>query len=157
MRDDFGRNPNSTEEKFYNHPETRQALHAGHRAFSNGKTIEFHMLPEMGQSAIPTFEGLLATDIDILFLTGQQDMSYPYIVFEELFTSLRWPGAADFNAARRCQFRINDRVAGYYRSVRRFTEVLIRGAGHIIYGTQPKTTYRVIDKFIRNTKNFQCT
>ncbi|XP_072158085.1 probable serine carboxypeptidase CPVL [Bemisia tabaci] len=160
MRDEFSRSPNSTEEHFFNLPETRRALHAGHRAYNDGKTIAAHMRPELARSARSTMESLLTNDSlssGILYLTDQQDMNFPHHVFEEFFSSLRWPGAAEYYNAKRCQFRIKDRVVGYYKTARHFTQVMIRGAGHIIYGMQPKSTYLLIDAFIRNSSIFQCT
>lgn len=70
---------------------------------------------------------------------------------ERFLPGVAWHGQAAYKAAPKAVWRItpsDTEVAGYARVVGNFTQVVVRGAGHIVPGDQPERGLDMITRFV---------
>ncbi|XP_018898455.2 venom serine carboxypeptidase-like [Bemisia tabaci] len=145
------------ERDFLNDAETKRMLHVGDRPYQSSKETKGHMRAELMTSGRSWLEKLLSTDdVPILIFSGTLDLYAPYYLSLKLYDSLRWPRAREYSTAKRCPFRIGDRVAWYSKTTGTFTEVLVRNAGHLISFKQRKWEYVLMDRFMNGSQSFKC-
>nr|XP_018897590.1 PREDICTED: venom serine carboxypeptidase-like [Bemisia tabaci] len=155
VNDDIG---NDGPEIYYiNDPETRKNIHVGSYTFQNGYATYEHLQEDMFQSVRPWVEELLtAEEFPIMFYSGQLDIIVAYPLSLGFYDALEWPHASEYHKANRCQFKVGNDVAGYYKTAGTFTEVLVRNTGHMVPTTQPKWAFELLDRFITNSSSFVC-
>ncbi|CAH0391112.1 unnamed protein product [Bemisia tabaci] len=142
---------------FIDSPRTRKAIHVGSYPFNDGDKTYENLEADIMQSVKPWVEELLAAEkFPILYYSGQLDIIVAYPLSVAFYDSLEWPHASEYHKAKRCQFKVNVDVAGYYKTAGTFTEVLVRNAGHMVPTTQPKWAFELLDRFITNSSSFKC-
>ena len=70
---------------------------------------------------------------------------------EAFLYKLPWAGLSAYQKTERSLWEIpsmDDPIAGYVRQVGKFSQVIIRGAGHIAPYDQPQRTLDMIDRFL---------
>lgn len=90
-----------------------------------------------------------------MIYNGQLDIIIAAPLTASFIKSIEWNGADDLAKAQRIIWRNRHTgsAAGYVRQAGKFTEVLVRNAGHILPYDQPENAYDMIDRFI-NDKPF---
>nr|XP_018897587.1 PREDICTED: venom serine carboxypeptidase-like [Bemisia tabaci] len=137
--------------------ETRRAIHVGNYTFNDGEETLRHLRGDIMRSVMPWVEELLeAQEFPIMFFSGQLDILVAYPMSVAFYDALRWPRASEYHRAKRCQFKVGNDVAGYYKSAGTFIEVLVRNTGHMAPISQPRWTFELLDRFVTNSSMFWC-
>ncbi|XP_028155781.1 uncharacterized protein LOC114349567 [Ostrinia furnacalis] len=109
----------------------KRALHVGDIDFSLiNVTANMALAPEFLSNTRPMLETLL-NHYDVMAYCGQLDQMLSCAVAGEHYRKWRWDRRAEFLNATRHPLRFKGKLAGYYKSGGRFTEVVVRGAGHM--------------------------
>ncbi|KAM7309494.1 putative serine carboxypeptidase CPVL [Ixodes scapularis] len=139
-------------ESFLERHDVRAALHVGDVPFSDDYSlVQKHMYSDMMTSQARNFGELLDQGIKVLVFGGQKDLLVPFSSVERLMSRLDWKGQLEYKATERTPWMLDhSRVGGYFRQVRNYTEVLIRGAGHMVPFDKPKEVLTLVNKFIKN-------
>ncbi|XP_028155877.1 vitellogenic carboxypeptidase-like [Ostrinia furnacalis] len=117
--------------KFLLKSEVKRALHVGDIKFTAANiTVTAALIGEFMVNPRPWYETLL-NHYDIIVLCGQLDLALSCTVASEQYRSWQWDHKDEFLNATRCPLRFEGRVAGYHKTGGRFTEVVVRGAGHM--------------------------
>lgn len=156
VNDDVGKASNLALEWFITQPEVKKNLHVGSRNTSDGKMASATMMSDYTKSVKPLVEDLLTAEFPVLFVNGQLDVLSAYALDVDWLKSLQLPRVVEYTEAKRCQFRVGDDVAGYFKTAGSFTEVLPRNTGHIITAGNPKWAFELVDKYISNATSFLC-
>lgn len=135
-------------------PSVRKALHVGAHTMQSGSTCEKHLLSDF----MVSLKTELATLMDdpsyrVLVYSGQLDVIIGAALTERFLPTVEWSGADDYAKASKAVWRITDadkEVAGYARQVKNFTQVVIRGAGHLCPFDQPERSRDMINRLIQN-------
>lgn len=67
-----------------------------------------------------------------------------------IFQKLNWKGAEEYKTAKRDVWYVEEELAGYAKTVRNFSEILVRNAGHLVPKNQPKWALDMYNRFIFN-------
>lgn len=132
---------------FLNQPRIRKALHVGNRRFARSTMKVYHRLQEdVMKSMKPIFETVLENYQTLIF-SGQLDGICPWYLQENLFLHLSWNGAWEYYHAERKPFHLNQKLVGYYKRAKNFTDVMIRNAGHMVPRDKPQWALDLLHKF----------
>ncbi|XP_063392717.1 vitellogenic carboxypeptidase-like [Cydia fagiglandana] len=132
-----------------NKPDVRRSLHVGDATFNaNNQVVYERMLPDFMNTTKPFVEELLE-HYGVLCYSGQYDVILPYWGSKHTYALVHWSGRSEYDEAPRTQMKDDTgHVVGYKKSGGRFTEVLIRGAGHMAPKDKPLVVKAMIDDFI---------
>ncbi|CAG9566580.1 unnamed protein product [Danaus chrysippus] len=87
-----------------------------------------------------------------LFTSGQLDLTTPCVLNSEARRKRwNWSGKDEFLRSPRTPWWFNNSVAGFVKSGGRFTEVLVKGAGHLVPREKPAEAKTLISYFINGT------
>lgn len=131
---------------------SRRALHIGDIEFTSLGVIYYKMIPDFMTSVKENLEHLL-TKYPILVYNGQMDLVVAYPLSVNLYSNLKNPYGADYVKATRNPWYVNNKLAGYIKSVGNLTEVLVRNAGHLVSSDKPELLYDLIHKFVTKQLN----
>ncbi|XP_050439182.1 venom serine carboxypeptidase-like [Adelges cooleyi] len=132
--------------------ESRRALHIGDVEYTSLGVVYYKMIPDF-MSSVKTLLEQMVTRYPILVYNGQMDLVVAYPMSVSLYSSMKSSYDADYKKAIRKPYYINNKLAGYIKSVGNLTEVLVRNAGHLVACDQPKILYDLIHKFINKQLN----
>ncbi|KAM3964763.1 venom serine carboxypeptidase [Aphomia sociella] len=136
---------------FITRQDIQEAIHVGKIAFtfSNG-TVHSNLKSDFLRNNTREITTLLEHN-RILIYCGQLDLTAPCVPNAEARRrSWFWNNREEFLNAPRKPWWNNDSVAGYFKSGGRLTEVLVRGAGHLVPIDKPLETQQLISYFIRD-------
>ncbi|KAG6450425.1 hypothetical protein O3G_MSEX006553 [Manduca sexta] len=136
--------------EFVTRPVVKEAIHVGNIefTFSNGSVHEM-LIPDF-VSDVSSKVMTLLEHYKILIYCGQLDLTAPCVQNAQARRShWQWSYREDFLKAPRKPWWYNNSVAGYVKSGGRLTEVLVRGAGHLVPMDKPAQMHNLIDYFIR--------
>ncbi|XP_046961869.1 venom serine carboxypeptidase-like [Vanessa cardui] len=130
--------------------EVKKALHVGDIKFSFvNMTVNSRMSPDFLSSSKRLFEELLV-DYRVLAYCGQLDQMLPCVFTSEHYRTWQWNGSAEFLEATRYPYIYNAKRAGYHKSGGHLTEVVIRGAGHMVPVDEPAPTQNLVARWTHN-------
>ncbi|XP_054156696.1 probable serine carboxypeptidase CPVL [Oppia nitens] len=135
---------------------TRRAIHVGNLPFSEGNIVEQHLLNDIMKSVKPWISTLL-DNYKVLIYSGQLDIIVAAPLTENFVRSIQWSKADQYKKAERIIWKVDKtdkEVAGYVRQVDRFLQIVVRNGGHILPFDQPRASYDMINRFVKN-KSFQ--
>jgi len=133
-------------------PDIRKQIHVGNATFNSGLECEMHLINDVMYS-YKTELGLLMNNYKVLIYNGQLDLIVGVPLTETFLPSVQWNGSKQFAAANRTIWKVQDsdvEVAGYVRNVNSFTQVVVRGAGHIAPYDQGRAVKDMVYRFIRD-------
>ncbi|KAF7288075.1 hypothetical protein GWI33_000128 [Rhynchophorus ferrugineus] len=131
--------------------ELRPQVHVGNVEYGiSSDTVYDNLLADKSKSIAPWIEELL-NNYRALFYNGQLDTADPYPLMVNFLKKLSFNGHDEYLAGERQIWRVGDEIAGYWKTGGYLTEVLVRDAGHMVPTFQPKWSYDLIYKFVRNT------
>lgn len=138
---------------YLNQPHIRAAMHTGNATFNDGSKCEKHLVADFHVSFAQELITLLEAkeDYNIVVYSGQLDIIIGAPLTEAFLSKLPWSGLEEYQNAERSIWMLpdmEDPVAGYVRSVGKFTQVIIRGAGHIAPYDQPERALDMINRFL---------
>ena len=140
-------------------PAARKAMHVGDRKYAviNG-TVEEYLLDDWMQGVLPFLTTLLESGYKVLIYSGQNDIILGAPLTEQFLADLNWSGQQQYLAATKKVWTTLPRrgskggdLAGYARSVGNFTQIVVRGAGHMVPTDQPLRALDMLDRFIGGT------
>ncbi|CAH1391290.1 unnamed protein product [Nezara viridula] len=127
----------------------RSSVHVGNRSFYDGSKVSDILENDFMQSVRPWVE-VLMDNYRVMFYNGQLDVIVAYPLSINFFKKLNWSGAEIYKSAPRKSWIVENELAGFTKSAKGFTEVLVRNAGHYIPMDQPKWTMDLINRFVNN-------
>jgi len=141
-------------------PAARRATHTGAVPYAVlNATVEYYLLEDwmhgVTEFLIPLLE---APGVKVLVYSGQNDIILGPPLTEQFLGQLPWSGLKAYNAAKKKVWTVpveggGTDLGGYARTVGDFTQVVVRGAGHMVPGDQPARAIDMLDRFI-NGKPF---
>ncbi|XP_077552855.1 putative serine carboxypeptidase CPVL isoform X1 [Haemaphysalis longicornis] len=142
-------------EAFVERPEVRAAVHVGRRLrfLADSETVQHAMYADLLVSYKHHLAELLDHgDIKVLLYCGQRDLLVPISSVERFMKTVAWKGQSEYATIPRQPWRMRtDRVLGYYRHLYNYTEVLVRGAGHVVAYDKPREVLELVYRFIFDT------
>ncbi|XP_063232384.1 venom serine carboxypeptidase-like [Bacillus rossius redtenbacheri] len=136
---------------FLQQARVRAAIHVGtQRYFVLSDLAYSHLHGDLMRSTRPWVEQLLDSGYRVVFFNGQLDVICGYPLTVKVVEALRFNSAEQYRRAHRVAWRVGGRVAGYARSAGNMTEVLVRGAGHMVAKDQPAAAFDLIYRITRN-------
>ncbi|CAG9764019.1 unnamed protein product [Ceutorhynchus assimilis] len=135
-------------ETFLQTREVRKAIHVGNLSYTSDN-VEENLREDVMRSVAPWISELL-DNYRVLFYNGQLDVIVAYPLTVNFLKNLNFNGADDYKTAPRKIWRVDGEIAGYAKQAGKMTEVLVRGAGHMVPSDQPKWALDLVYKFVRN-------
>mmetsp|Transcript_8664 Transcript_8664/g.19825 ORF Transcript_8664/g.19825 Transcript_8664/m.19825 type:complete len:507 (-) Transcript_8664:103-1623(-) len=140
-----------------NTPAVRSRIHVGSRSYApDNNTVEEHLLDDWMRDVRAVLVPILE-NYKVVIYSGQNDIILGPALTENFLRDLEWSGRDEYRAAKRAVWRraatgtgskLPD-VAGYARVVKgSFSQVVVRGAGHMVPGDQPERALDLIDRFV---------
>lgn len=128
----------------------RAAIHVGNNTFNGeDQTVEIHLMKDVMQSVAPWISELLS-NYRVLIYNGQLDIIVAYPLTINYLQNLKFSAADEYKNAPRHQWYVGGELAGYSKTAGNLTEVLVRNAGHMVPGDQPKWALDLITRFTHN-------
>ncbi|CAH1405379.1 unnamed protein product [Nezara viridula] len=127
----------------------RNRIHVGNKTYLGGEVSARHLFDDIGKSVKPWVEVLLE-NYRVLFYNGQLDIICAYPLTVNFLNHLSWSGSDLYKVAPRKEWFVGGELAGYTKTVKGFTEVLVRDAGHMVPSDQPKYAFDLLSRFVFN-------
>ncbi|BES89374.1 unnamed protein product [Nesidiocoris tenuis] len=135
--------------KFLCQAKVRKSIHVGNLTYNDGSTVASMLREDMMKSVKPWFQVLLE-HYRVLLYNGQLDIVVAYPLTVRFVEKLEWSGKDEYLKAKRKIWTAGGKVAGYSKTAKNFTEILVRDAGHMVPSDQPLFAYDMISKFFKN-------
>ncbi|KAJ1488424.1 Alpha/Beta hydrolase protein [Baffinella frigidus] len=137
--------------QFVDSPAARAALHVGSVPFgTNATDCEMSLKADFMRSMVPEMVALIP-HYKVLIYSGSLDIIVGAPLTDAFLSKMEFEGSPAFHAAPRTPFHLcakDDDVAGYVKHAGRFTQAVVRGAGHILPHDQPKRARDMIRRFV---------
>lgn len=140
-------NQSSLFSSFVQRPSIRNAIHVGNLPWNRGRKAYDHLKNDILRSSRHIYEHLLQ-HYKILIYAGQLDIICPFYLVENVVRHFNWKYASQYETADRQIFRVDQYLAGYYKTVDKLTTVLIRNAGHMVPKDKSQWARRLVRRFI---------
>ncbi|CAH0700355.1 unnamed protein product [Spodoptera exigua] len=133
--------------KFLKTTPVKRAIHVGDINFEwVNMTVNVKLAPDFLSSTKPMFERLLE-HYRVLAYCGQLDQMLPCVFTSENYRTWKWSGSEEFLNATRFPYIFNNKLAGYHKTGGRFTEVVFRGAGHMVPLDKPAPAENLVARW----------
>uniref|UniRef100_A0A2A4K0P1 Carboxypeptidase n=1 Tax=Heliothis virescens TaxID=7102 RepID=A0A2A4K0P1_HELVI len=133
---------------FLQRSEVRKALHVGNTNFTSIGVVYRKLVPDFMGSAKMWLEELLE-NYKVMLYNGHLDIIVAYHPSVNTYDSLSFSGSAEFAQSKRSPWYHDGKLSGYYRVAANLTEVMIRGAGHMVPADKPAASLGLISAFAR--------
>ncbi|XP_050388514.2 probable serine carboxypeptidase CPVL isoform X2 [Patella vulgata] len=133
-------------------PSVRKAIHVGNLTYNDGSTVEKYLTNDFMQSVKPWISVLL-DNYKVMIYNGQLDIIIAVPLTEAWLQTVPWSGLEKYKSVERNIWNCTlcgGEIAGYYRQVDNFYQVIVLGAGHILPHDQPLRGYEMIQRFVEN-------
>lgn len=127
----------------------RKSLHVGKRNFSEGGKVAEYLYDDVPQSVAPWL-GELLDEYRVLLYNGQLDIIVAYPLTVNFIKNLNWTGTQEYLTAPRKLWWVGNELAGYTKSAKNLTEILVRNAGHMVPANQPIWALDLITRFTQH-------
>ncbi|XP_049879512.1 venom serine carboxypeptidase isoform X2 [Pectinophora gossypiella] len=124
----------------------RKAIHVGDLPFHNGTEVETHLKQDIMKSVAPWIAELLDHYYVVVY-NGQLDIIVAYPLTVNYLRNLKFAGSEDYKTAKRYIWKVDGEVAGYVKQAGKLVEIMVRNAGHMVPGDQPKWALDLITRF----------
>ncbi|XP_015127285.1 venom serine carboxypeptidase [Diachasma alloeum] len=132
--------------------DVRKAIHVGNCSFHfEASEVENHLKNDITRSEADKV-AILAKYYRVMIYNGQLDIIVAYPLTENYLMNLKWIGAEDYKKAARRKWIVDGEIAGYVKTAGNLIEVLVRNAGHMVPGDQPKWAWDLITRFTKGKK-----
>ncbi|XP_004929002.1 venom serine carboxypeptidase [Bombyx mori] len=131
----------------------RKAIHVGNLPFNNGTEVEKHLKQDVMKSVAPWIAELL-DNYYIVIYNGQLDIIVAYPLTVNYLRNLNFTGSDEYKTAKRYIWKVDGEVAGYVKQAGKLVEILVRNAGHMVPGDQPKWALDLITRFTHEKTYF---
>ncbi|CAB3250479.1 unnamed protein product [Arctia plantaginis] len=132
---------------FLRSSKVKKAIHVGEIKFGFVNiTVNSKLAPDFLSTTKPLFEQLLE-NYRVLAYCGQLDQMLPCVYTSENYRTWKWNGTEEFIKASRLPYIYNNVLAGYHKSGGHFTEVVFRGAGHMVPLDKPAPVQNLVARW----------
>lgn len=132
----------------------RSAMNVGSRPYAVfNNTVETQLLGDWMRGVVPKLVVLLET-YRVLIYSGAYDVILGAPLTEQALRGIEWSGQKEFLSAKKATWTVKGAkpdLAGYVRTVGGFSQVVVRGAGHMVPGDQPTRALDMITRFVAGT------
>ncbi|XP_041972252.1 venom serine carboxypeptidase [Aricia agestis] len=125
--------------------EVRKSIHVGNLTFHQDQEVEKHLKADVMQSVAPWISELL-DHYYVLIYNGQLDIIVAYPLTINYLRNLNFTGSEDYKTAKRYQWKVDGELAGYVKQAGKLVEIMVRNAGHMVPGDQPKWALDMITR-----------
>ncbi|KPJ20363.1 Venom serine carboxypeptidase [Papilio machaon] len=115
----------------------RRAIHVGNLTFHQGHEVENYLIEDAMKSVAPLMTELLDHYYVVIY-NGQLDIMVSYPSTVNYLRHLNFTGSEDYKTAKRYQWKVDGELAGYVKQAGKLVEIMVRNAGHMVPGDQPK-------------------
>ncbi|GAM28682.1 hypothetical protein SAMD00019534_118580 [Acytostelium subglobosum LB1] len=139
-------------EAYVNQTNIRALLHVGNHYFQDNNNVYLALQQDIPKS-IKNLLPELIENIKVMFYNGQFDFIVGVSLTETFIRTIPWMGIDPFVSSSRSIWYIPSdtvNVAGYVRQYENLTQVVVRGAGHILPYDQPLRAIDMITRFVEN-------
>ncbi|CAG9566581.1 unnamed protein product [Danaus chrysippus] len=126
----------------------RKALHVGNTNFTSIGVVYRKLVPDFMASGKSMLEELLE-NYRVMLFNGHLDIIVAYHPSVNTYESLSFSGTMEYKTAKRRAWYHDGQLAGYYKTAGNLTEVMIRGAGHMVPANKPAAALGLISAFAR--------
>ena len=107
------------------------------------------------ESVVPYIAELLDnTDIRILFYNGDKDLLCCHTGTDMLLDSMKWSQTSEWKHAPRGVWMVDNRPAGYTKSLGNLEYVTVYNSGHMVYYNQPVRCLDMVRRFLKGKTLF---
>ncbi|CAG9126297.1 unnamed protein product [Plutella xylostella] len=124
----------------------RKDIHVGDLPFHNGSLVEQHLINDVMDSVAPWIKELL-DHYPVVIYNGQLDIIVAYPLTVNYLRQLNFTGSEQYKTAKRYIWKVDGEVAGYVKEAGKLVEIMVRNAGHMVPGDQPKWALDLITRF----------
>ncbi|XP_018325890.1 venom serine carboxypeptidase-like [Agrilus planipennis] len=133
--------------QYLQNPNVKNAIHVGNSSFNIiNNTVQLKLTDDYMKSIAPWLSELM-DNVQVLIYSGQLDILFPYSLVENYLRQLTFKDVQLYKNAKREIWLVDNEVAGYKKHAGKFTEVLVRNAGHLSIVDQPKWLLNLIMNF----------
>ena len=137
--------------EFLQASETRHGIHVGNNSFHDvGENLVENYLKLDIMKSVSEWVAELLSHYKVVIYNGQLDVIVAYPLTEAYLQKLKFSGSDDYAKAKRIIWKVDGQIAGYAKHAGNLTDVLVRNAGHMVPGDQPKWA---LDLILRLTMN----
>ena len=133
--------------------------HVGHQPYAViNATVEKYLLSDWMKDVVGFLVPLMepVNGYKVLIYSGQNDVILGAPLTEQFLSTLEWTQRNAYQNASKQVWHAPDPstgkpgadLAGYARTVGKFNQVVVRGAGHMVPGDQPTRALDMIQRFI---------
>ncbi|KAH8092135.1 serine carboxypeptidase [Aureococcus anophagefferens] len=131
----------------------RDAMNVGDVPYAVlNQTVENQLLGDWMRGVVNKLQVLLE-NYKVLIYSGAYDIILGAPLTEQALRGIKWSGQQAFLDATKKTWHVATKagpdLAGYARVVGNFTQVVVRGAGHMVPGDQPARALDMITKFVK--------
>ncbi|KAM3957843.1 venom serine carboxypeptidase-like [Aphomia sociella] len=124
----------------------RRQIHVGDLPFNNGTIVEEHLKKDVMKSVAPWVSELLDNYYVVIY-NGQLDVIVAYPLTVNYLRNLNFTGSDEYKTAKRYVWEVDGEIAGYVKQAGKLVEIMVRNAGHMVPGDQPKWALDLITRF----------
>ncbi len=141
--------------KYLNQPEVREALHVSPKVgpWTEGSDIIADILERGEQDSCAELYPPLFEQLRVLIYNGLYDMDCNFMGTDTWLSSVKWSDSKLFNEMPRKPWVDNGKLLGNFRTAGELTQVLVKGAGHLVPMDQPESALKMLDIFL-NKRSF---
>jgi vitellogenic carboxypeptidase-like protein len=136
--------------QFLKRSDVRKAIHVGNLTFhgldGEENKVEMHLKQDVMDSVAPFLTELLS-EYRVFFYNGQLDIIVAYPLTISFLQKLNFQDKEDYLKAPRYIWRMDKDIAGYVHETANIIDALVRKAGHMVPGDQPKFGFDLITRF----------
>lgn len=133
---------------FIQRDEVRRALHVGSTNFTSIGVVYKLLVPDFMNSAKTWIEELI-DNYRVMCYNGHLDIIVAYHPSVNSYKSFSHSASLEFEKATRKPWYHDGELVGYYKTAGNFSDVMIRGAGHMVPTDTPSAALGLISAFAR--------
>jgi carboxypeptidase C (cathepsin A) len=135
---------------YLNREDVRKALHVSPMVgpWSDTSQKVADILERGEQDSAAHMFPRLFEDLRVLIYNGVYDMDCNFMGTDAWIGKLTWPGGQAFNQRARVPWRIDGELVGHVRHQGSLTQLLVRGAGHLVPMDQPEVALKMLETFL---------
>ncbi|CAO3688037.1 unnamed protein product [Rhizopus stolonifer] len=134
--------------------EVKKAIHAEKQSLGWKECSSTVSMELNGDQSPPSYYLLpeIIEQIPVLLYNGEYDLVCNSLGIEYLIANMTWAGSKGFKSEKE-EWKINDKLAGYYTQDRNLTYVLIKDGSHMVPYDKPIECLDMINRFIEAGDN----
>jgi len=118
--------------KYLNQPDVKKKMNAGNQEWQAcASTPYFELLDDIARSSEFLFPALLQ-NYRVLLYNGNFDLICNMIGTTTWSSKINWPYQSEFNNAKNVSWTVASKAAGYYKTAKTLTHLIVYNAGHMV-------------------------